>query len=290
MTRLYTLTLLFTLATPALAVDAPPPRAKSDVHSILSKAPARPDGELRHLNILLVAGPKDHGPGEHDYPAWQTAWAPLMAKAKNVKIDTAWKWPTKEQLDAAHVMVCYFKSPWTAEQIEDVKKLQSRGGGLVIIHWAISPDKEFEKHQTIVGITYRGASFRHGPTTLKVAAPDHPIVLGMPKEMKFVDEPYWPFIGEERRVKVLATSDEMIHRGDDRAKNPGDTTTKTIPVFWTFEPEHKGRAFVSIFGHYMWTFDDPLFRLLLLRGIAWSANEWPYRFDELATEGVKLAE
>ena len=31
--------------------------------------------------------------------------------------------------------------------------------------------------------------------------------------------------------------------------------------------------FVSILGHYSWTFDDPLFRLLLLRGIAWSAGE-----------------
>ena len=28
--------------------------------------------------------------------------------------------------------------------------------------------------------------------------------------------------------------------------------------------------FVSIPGHYSWTFDDPLFRVLLLRGIAWT--------------------
>jgi type 1 glutamine amidotransferase len=285
---LITLTLLLSATT--FAADPPAPRSKSEVQSILSKAPASPTKELRPLNILLVAGPKDHGPGEHDYPVWQKNWTPLLKRAKNVTIDTAWKWPTKEQLDAANVMVCYFKSPWTPEQIEDVKKLQSRGGGLVLIHWAISPDKEFEKHQTIVGLTYRGASFRHGDTTLKLTAPDHPVLLGLPKEMKFVDEPYWPFIGDERRVNVLATSDEMIHRGDDRAKNPGDTTTKTIPVFWTFEPEHKGRAFVSIFGHYMWTFDDPLFRLLVLRGIAWSANDHVYRLDELATDGVKLGD
>ena len=269
------------------AADAPAPRSKAEVQAVLAKAPAKPAGELRKLNILLVAGPKDHGPGEHDYPLWQKNWAPLLAKAKNVTIDTAWKWPTAEQLSTADVMVCYFKSPWTAEQIDDVKKLQSRGGGLVLIHWAISPDKEFEKHQSIVGITYRGASFRHGPTNLKVVAPEHPVVLGLPKEMKFVDEPYWPFIGDEKRVKVLALSEEMIYRGDERAKNPGDETTKPIPVFWTFEPE-KGRTFVSIFGHYMWTFDDPYFRLLLLRGIAWAANDWTYRFDELATEGVEL--
>ena len=33
----------------------------------------------------------------------------------------------------------------------------------------------FEKHQSVVGITYKGASYRHGPTDLKVTAPDHPI-------------------------------------------------------------------------------------------------------------------
>jgi hypothetical protein len=43
---------------------APPPRSKADVEAILAKAPKH-EGALRHLNILLVAGPKDHGPGEH---------------------------------------------------------------------------------------------------------------------------------------------------------------------------------------------------------------------------------
>jgi len=41
---------------------------------------------------------------------------------------------------------------------------------------------------------------------------------------------------------------------------------------WTTE-KGQGRVFVSIRGHYCWTFDDPLFRILLLRGIAWTAKE-----------------
>jgi type 1 glutamine amidotransferase len=288
MRRVITLTMLL-LSSTLLAADQKqeaPVRKGSEVKAVLAKAP-RPDARPRHLRILLVAGPKDHGPGEHDYPKWHKEWTALMKKAEDVTIDTAWQWPSREQLDSADLMVCYFKSPWTAEQIADVEKLHQRGGGLVTIHWAIAPDKEFEKHQSVVGITYKGASFRHGPTELRVAAPEHPIVRGLPTEMKFVDEPYWPFIGDERRVKVLATSDELIYRGDDRKKNPGDETKKTIPVFWTYEAG-KGRTFVSIFGHYMWTFDDPYFRLMLLRGMAWAANDWTFRFDHLATEGVKM--
>jgi type 1 glutamine amidotransferase len=52
--------------------------------------------------------------------------------------------------------------------------------------------------------------------------------------------------------------------------------------------EDQGRMFVSIPGHYSWTFDDPLFRVLLLRGIAWSAKEPVDRFNNLIEAGIEL--
>jgi type 1 glutamine amidotransferase len=61
------------------------------------------------------------------------------------------------------------------------------------------------------------------------------------------------------------------------------------PQFWTLEPS-KGRVFVSIPGHYFWTFDDPLFRILLLRGLAWTAKEPVNRFNDLAAIGARLAQ
>jgi type 1 glutamine amidotransferase len=59
-------------------------------------------------------------------------------------------------------------------------------------------------------------------------------------------------------------------------------------LFWTFEPEVGGRVFVSIPGHFSWTFDDPLFRILLLRGIAWSAGEDVDRFNDLVLPGARV--
>ena len=241
-----------------------------------------PECELRPLRILLVAGPKDHGPGEHDYPAWQQAWAPLLAKARNVTVATAWQWPTREQLKSTDILVCYFKSPWTADQINDVKSLHARGGGLVLLHWAIAPDKEFVKHREITGLTYKAAQFRHGPVELKLAG-DHPILRGLPRTLHFVDESYWPLLGDPAQVTMLGTSDEKVNKTDD--------TLTAVPVLWTYEPPTaKGRSFVSILGHYAWTFDDPYFRLLVLRGMAWSAGESCYRFDALATDGVNFAQ
>jgi putative heme-binding domain-containing protein len=50
----------------------PPPRSMDEVEAVLAGAPA--EVSTQPLRIVLVAGRKDHGPGEHDYPAWQSVW------------------------------------------------------------------------------------------------------------------------------------------------------------------------------------------------------------------------
>jgi type 1 glutamine amidotransferase len=59
-------------------------------------------------------------------------------------------------------------------------------------------------------------------------------------------------------------------------------------LFWTLEP-HGGRVFVSIPGHFSWTFDDPLFRILMLRGIAWAGKDSVDRFNDLVLPGARVA-
>jgi type 1 glutamine amidotransferase len=80
--------------------------------------------------------------------------------------------------------------------------------------------------------------------------------------------------GDPKKVTVLASGKE-----DD----------KDQPLFWALEPA-KGRVFVSIPGHFAWSFDDPLFRILLLRGIAWTAKEPVDRFNELVLPGARVKE
>jgi len=63
---------------------------------------------------------------------------------------------------------------------------------------------------------------------------------------------------------------------------------KPQPQLWSQE-RGRGRVFVSIPGHYSWTFDDPLFRVLLLRGIAWAAKEPVDRFNDLVWPGADVA-
>jgi type 1 glutamine amidotransferase len=282
---LIALALLITSAA-ALAADpttAPAPRDKAEVDAVLAKAP-KVTFDPKPIHVLLIAGPKDHGPNEHDYPAFQKSWSALLAKAPATKVSTAWEWPKPQQWDGVDVAVCYLRTKWTKEQIDDVNKLQSRGGGVVLVHWAIAPDQagHWDEHRALVGLNWRRVKYRHGPLELNLPNADHPITLGLPKWIKLLDEAYWPMDGDASKVTVLATSDERMADAD---------APKPMPMFWTYEPAHGGRAVVCILGHYMWTFDDPLFRLLLMRGIAWSGGKEPYRFDSLATDPTKtLAE
>jgi type 1 glutamine amidotransferase len=49
-------------------------------------------------------------------------------------------------------------------------------------------------------------------------------------------------------------------------------------------------VFGSIPGHYNWTFDDPLYRVIVLRGIAWAAREKDVnRLLELVPVGARMA-
>jgi hypothetical protein len=46
-------------------------------------------------------------------------------------------------------------------------------------------------------------------------------------------------------------------------------------------------AELGVPGHYNWTFDDPLSRLIVLRVLCWTAGEEADRLSELATVGAR---
>ena len=248
----------------------PPARTRAEVEAVLENAsPAR----AAPLRITLVTGPKDHGPGEHDYPAWKTAWSQLLAMDENVTVDTADGWPTPEQLKSADVLVFYQQGSWTAERAVAVDRFLQRGGGLVYIHYAVDGGAEPEGFAERIGLAWKGghSKFRHGELDVQFTGSDHPIARNFSR-VHFHDESYWNLLGDPARIKLLATG---IEEGAPQ------------PLFWTAEP-HAGRVFVSIPGHFSWTFDDPLFRTLLLRGIAWSARQPVDRLNALVVPGARV--
>ena len=251
----------------------PPKRTPESVKPLLSEL-AKQDqpGDMRtnrELRLVFVASKQDHGPGQHDYPNWQTNWSRLLTDpgAKTVT-ETAWEWPAPAQFDTAAVIVFYFwNHNWSAGRLAQLDGFLARGGGVVLIHSAVIADKDPENLAERIGLSSQpGRShYRHMPFELNLVDRKHPITRGWPERLELLDEPYWPLIGDPGQVNVLASA--MVD-GESR------------PLIWT-QQKGKGRIFASIPGHYAWTLNDPLFRTLLLRGIAWAAGENPARLQSV---------
>jgi len=254
-------------------LEAPPIRTQAELAAVLAgSAPVAK--ELRSLNLVLVAGKKDHGPGEHDYPAWQVQWGQLLAAAPSVNVTTAWEFPGDEQMAAADVLIFCQKGSWNDDREKKLDAYLARGGGAVYIHWAVNGDERVADFSARIGLASRGGAirYRHGPITLDIHNTDHPIMRNV-DQLKLYDESYWLLTGDVKHITLLGTSTE-----------DGEAT----PQLWAYE-KGPGRVFVSIPGHYSWTFDDPVFRVVLLRGIAWTAKEPVDRFNELVPLGARLA-
>jgi len=280
---------------------APPPRKLAEVEAILSRAGFQPasgasspsaHGQDAHgqdareaggkpalLNIVLCDGPKDHGRGEHDYPLWKKRWAKLLGLADGVTVDTAHIWPGAEQFAKAHVIAFFNNNPgWNDARAKELDAYLARGGGAAYFHWAVEARDKAPEFARRIGLASNGGKlkYRHGP--IDFALTDHPLARGFTASSftkeNFVDETYWQWIGNPADVNIVATSIE-----DGVAQ----------PEIWTREVG-KGRVFVAIPGHYNWTFDDPVFRVLALRGLCWAAGQPMDRLAELATVGARIAE
>jgi type 1 glutamine amidotransferase len=229
------------------------------------------DGEApahRGIRILLVASKQDHPAGQHDYPAWQERWLRLLAQAKDVQVGKARDWPSPDQFSNANVIVFYFwNHQWSPQRYEQLDAYLASGGGLAFFHAAVIADKEPEKLAERIGLAAQPGptKYLHTPLNLNFTTNQHPVTTGYSK-LRLLDEPYWPMIGDQTKVQVLATA---TIDGAER------------PQIWTRQ-RLNGRIFCSIIGHYTWTWEDPLFQTLALRGVAWAAGQGANRFSTTA--------
>jgi hypothetical protein len=292
---------------------APPPApARQEVATALARLATRagrdPAGPLRlphPLRVLLLADAKDHGAEEHDYPLWQQRWALLLggraassatqvnlfgppatdpaavSGVEGLTILRAQNWPSPAQFAEAGVIVAFCYLPWTAPRKAELQRFLDRGGGLVLIHsatWTMpGPDPGVAKLTGVGGFL----RCRHGPVELQITAPGHPLCQGLPARIKCYDETYWPPVPPLAGAlfTTLAVSEEASDSGVKPAPQP---------IFWASQ-NGPGRVFGCVPGHYTWTFDDPWFRLLLLRGIAWAGGQPATCLDALALRGARVA-
>ena len=171
-----------------------------------------------------------------------------------------------------------------------VDAYQKRGGGLIVIHMALMQGSgeawskriglawDLKRDDTKWGVLPR-------PVTLTEAARQSPIFERFPEKFDLADEFYWELRGDPARVTPLVTAPAgpaIADKSLDRQPKIDDLDGKAWPVMWTTEVG-PGRVFVSGVGHNYFTFNDPYFRIILLRAMAWTMNESFDPFKPLVT-------
>lgn len=215
------------------------------------------------LRVFLRGGPKTHGPGEHDHPAFVEDWTRLL-RERGAAVEGALNFPSAEQLARTDVLVLYAAEGGSIHGADraNLEAYLARGGGIVALHDAVCGDDP-QWFKTVIGGAWEHgrARWATGPTDMYVRDPAHPITAGA-SNWRFDDELYTE-LHLQPDIHVLMAGFHDVF--------------SITPQMWTYEPGTY-RAFVSIQGHYKKSFEHDAWRTLLLRGIAWAggrdADSW----------------
>jgi len=246
------------------------------------------------LEILWVwSVDKEHDIGEHQYDWVMDRFVnTLLPKVPRVVSTQTMHFPTEEQWQQADLVVFYLQpqAPWGKGQFDLIDAYQARGGGLVFLHLAIlqGTGEELAKR---IGLAFGMQDAPNGHTRwgalpgsveLTPARKDSTILRGLPETMDFADELYWNLRGDSEAITILGTSPGGAEGPSDRPPGPEELDGNAWPVMWTME-KGPGRTFAAVIGHNYFIFNDPLFRILLLRAMAWAVREPFDPFKPLVT-------
>jgi len=212
------------------------------------------------VKIFIRAGPKTHGPGEHDYPQFLADWTKLLNQRGAITKGSL-TFPRPDQLERVDVIIIYAPDGGTmnAAERKTIDAFTERGGGLVVLHDGICCDDADWFKSIIGGAKQHGVTnWRHGKLTLNFMPLGHAITKGL-ADFEMDDELFYQ-LHLLPDLTVLATA---VHDGEK------------VPQLWCYEKstgERSYRAFVSLQGHNYRTFSLTPYRGLILRGIAWAGK------------------
>jgi quercetin dioxygenase-like cupin family protein/type 1 glutamine amidotransferase len=234
--------------------------------------------------VVLIGGPKSHGPGEHDFANGVRVMEALIAQSSAAAslrvVPFPDGWPASESaLDNAATLVLYFDGAQMGPEEQplsspahraEFEKLMRKGVGVVALHQASTvgaDDTVINLPQWLGGARY--GTFDRTVETVKLDPARHPITSGI-KEFELNDE-FYPtirFAGPKTTPLLVARLHPQFRAGKPLVIDKAETR----PVAWAVERADHGRAFTFTGLHYLIGLDDPSIRTLLLNAIVWTAH------------------
>jgi Trehalose utilisation len=263
----------------------------------LAFLPAAIDGPSQH--IVLIAGVKSHGPGEHEYVASVKLLKVLLDRAPNLKgVETEVYfngWPGDPSiLDHANTIVILsdgddgspsFHAPFTTpERMDILDKQMRRGCGFMTFHFSTFTLAKYAPQILEWSGGYFDWEGGHGEggffgtqndaphqkwhsalrvleTDVELGTPDHLISLGV-RSFRMKEEFYYQirFRDNDPRLKPILRVPAL-------SPNPVDQI-----VAWAVERKDGGRGFGTTTGHFFSNWRNDNYRRMILNAIVWTAG------------------
>ncbi len=240
--------------------------------------------------IVLVAGRRSHGPGDHEFFAGTAILCNLLRQTPGVfPVMARDGWPKNEKIfEGAKAVVFYMDGGGghpiiQKEHKEVVQKLMDKGVGFVNLHYAV----EYPKSQSDHVLDWLGGYYETGFSTNPhwdadfKSMPEHAVTRGV-KPFKIRDEWYFNirFAPESKSVTPIltATPPDEVRRTDAAKQFPG----RSEVVAWTHARANGGRSFGFTGGHTHKNWGDENFRRLVVNAILWTAKV------EVPKDGAKV--
>lgn len=257
----------------------------------ISRAEEAPTGDAARKKIVLIAGPKSHGPvgnGIHDYP-WSVKLLKVMLDNSNVadRVKVEYHldgWPadpaTLDDADAILVVSdgrdgdAYAEAPHFAseEHLAAIEKQIRRGCGFLTFHFStFAPDKYADRildwsggyfDWETDGMREWYSKIETREAGIQIAPPGHPVSRGLtPFRMK--EEFYFDirFRPNDPRLTPIAVVPDLPGREPDGRV-----------VAWARERENGGRGFGTTCGHFYENWKNENFRRMVLNALVWAAK------------------
>ncbi len=238
----------------------------------------------RTRKIVLIAGRKSHGPGEHEYLKTIKLLKVLLDRSPNLHGVTTEiyfnGWPEDAKtLDTADTIVVIsdgqdhdesLRVPiYTPERMRIMEKQMRRGCGFVTFHFSTFISYEYAEQVLEWGGGFyewdehrgRVSAIKTLDTDVQLGSPEHPVSNGV-QPFHYKDEFYYQmrFRQKDPRLKPILQVPAL-------SAVPEDQT-----VAWAVERSNGGRGFGTTTGHYYENWRNENYRKLILNAIVWTAH------------------
>ena len=241
--------------------------------------------------IVLVAGTRSHGPGEHEHNAGVQLLAKCLTGYPGVKVRMHLNgWPTNSgAFDGADTILLYMDGGdghpvLKGERLNELDALMKKGVGFVAVHYAVEILKDKGGPQFL---DWMGGYFEpfysvnpHWEANFKTL-PAHPVTRGV-KPFKISDEWYYHmrFVEGMKGVTPILTDTPP----DKTRGTPGSTSIRggnpevqkhmgeAEHMAWAYQRPNGGRGFGFTGAHFHKNWGNDDFRKLVLNALLWTAK------------------